>query len=500
MPKEALLCFARHCWPVLAGAFLSLSAWATPAAARDLSIVKPAVDCASLAETDVAAVGNPPARIVSAAVVNAPSGTPYCEVRGYVAPQVKFELRLPTQNWTQRLLYSGCGGFCGRVDFRIRAAEGCAAVENGELAVVASNLGHDTPDGNGDTVWAADNNQAKIDYGYRGVHVVAVTAKEIIQHFYGRAAAYAYFNGCSDGGREAMMEVQRYPLDFDGVVAGAAVIHNTVNNTVYHAWNTQHLERSDHSPIFSAANLTLLHQAALDACNGTPDGTKGSVIEDVAACRFDPAVASCARMQRDGCLSSEQLSAVRAIYAGPIDEAGRPLYFGMPIGSERAWSGPGLAVMARAFVRYMASNEVAPESSLNIRYDRASFDRYNLLGSIYNATDPNIAAFQGRGGKLIMWHGWADIAVPPMSTVEYYRAVKKHLGPAADNFLKVYMLPGVGHCGGGDGEDRINFLDPIMAWVEDGKAPDGMDATRKVFGRTISTRQIQPYRLPPGNP
>jgi len=212
------------------------------AGARDLAIVKPIIPCSSLAETDVTSAGEVPARIVTARLVTSSTDAPYCEVRGYVAPQVSFELRLPTQNWMQRLLFSGCGGFCGRVDFRLRAAEGCAAVENREFALVATDLGRSTPDGNGDGVWAAGSPESRADYGFRGVHVVAVAAKAIIARFYGQSPAYSYFDGCSDGGREALMEVQRYPSEFNGVVAGAAVINDTANNSIFHAWSAQHVQ------------------------------------------------------------------------------------------------------------------------------------------------------------------------------------------------------------------------------------------------------------------
>jgi len=492
MSKSTTDCHLLRAWALFLAVFCVLFVLPSPAAARDLPVVKPAVECVSLSETDIAAPGGPPARIVAAKVVTLPNAAPYCEVRGYVVPQVKFELRLPTQNWTQRLLYSGCGGFCGRVDFRIRAAEGCAAVDNSELAIVASDLGHDTPDGNGDAVWAAGNSQAKIDYGHRGVHVVTLTAKAIIQRFYGRAQTYAYFNGCSDGGREGMMEVQRYPEDFDGVAAGAAVIHDTENNSVYHGWIAQYLERADHKPMFASAHLTLLHQVALDACGQPKDG----IIVDPSACHVDPSSVACAKVQREGCLSDEQVAAARAIYAGPVDETGRSLYFGRPIGSELAWGSPGFADMARSFIRYLSADQVIPGTATMLRYDRAAFERYNSLAPIYNATDSDISAFRHRGGKLIMWHGWSDTAVPAMSTVEYAKAVRARFGRSTDDFYRVYMLPGVGHCGGGDGEDKINVLDPLMAWVEDGKAPAALTATRKVFGRVASTRAIQPYSSP----
>ncbi|MBC2653546.1 tannase/feruloyl esterase family alpha/beta hydrolase [Novosphingobium flavum] len=471
-----------------------LFALPTPAAARELPSVKPVMACGDLAEKDVFSA-EAPARIVSAKVVSAGSIAPYCEVRGYVAPQVKFELRLPTQNWRQRLLYSGCGGFCGRVDFRIRAAEGCAAIDNSEFAVVASDLGHDTPDGNGDTVWAAENRQGKIDYGYRGVHVVTVAAKAIIARFYGRPQTYAYFSGCSDGGREGLMEVQRYPADFDGVIAGAPVIHDTVNNTVFHAWSDRQMQAADGSALLTHAALEVLHKAALAACDTVGDGTADGIIGDPAACRFDPAVTVCAAGQSTACLTPAQAAAAVAIYRGPTDEKGRSLYFGRPVGSELSWDGLPYGAMANSFLRYMVSDTILPENA-RVLFDRASFDQYNALASIYNATSPDIDAFVAKGGRLIVWHGWADPGVPPMSTVDYVQRLRTRFGASAGTFLRLYMLPGVGHCAGGDGPDRINLVDAMMAWVEDGVAPAAVTAQTKVFGRTTAERTIRPYFQP----
>ena len=471
---------------------LSVGAAVGPAAARELPVVKPVIDCAALAETDIAPPGEAPARIVTAKMVAGGSVIPYCEVRGYVAPQVKFELRLPTQNWMQRLMFSGCGGFCGRIDFRVRAAEGCAAIDNGEFALVASDLGHDAPDGNGDGVWAASNPQGAIDYGHRGVHVVTVAAKAIIARFYGRPQSYSYFNGCSDGGREGMMEVQRYPDDFDGVVAGAAVINDTANNSIFHAWSTQHLRRADGTPLFSDQALAVLHAAVIAACDKLGDGVADGVIGDPAACRFDPATVACRGEASATCLSPEQVAAARAIYSGPLDPDGRPLYFGRPFGTELDWN-RDVSPFVRSFIRYMAAPDPQPYDLADVGYDAETVGRYNARAAIYNATDPDIRAFQRGGGKLIMWHGWSDSAVPPMSSVDYYRAVRKAVGSGINDFVRLYMLPGVGHCGGGDGPDKLNLVDAITAWVEDGKEPGAIQLDRKSFGRTLQSRPVYPY-------
>lgn len=461
-------------------------------AAKPLPVIKPVMACSALAERDVVVPGEAPARIVTAREV-ADQVTPYCEVRGYVAPQVKFELRLPMQNWMQRLMFSGCGGFCGRVQMRIRVAEGCAGIENGEFALVTSDLGHDTPDGNGDTVWAASNRQGQIDYGYRGVHVVSVTAKAIIAQFYGQHQRYAYFNGCSDGGREGMMAVQRYPTDFDGVIAGASVIHDTLNNSVYHGWSARHLRRANGDRMFSEEDLTVLHRAALAACDAVGDNVVDGVIGDPSACRFDPETAQCSAQKTSGCLTAEQIAAARALYSGPLDPAGKPLYFGRPIGSEKEWGGPDVLAYVRSFVTYMATDRPQQFNLATMGFDPAALRIYNANAKIYNATASDLSAFRASGGKLIMWHGWSDAAVPPMSTVDYYNRVRQTMGNGTDDFLRVYMLPGVAHCQGGDGPDKLNLVDAIISWVEDGAAPDAIVPMRKIYGRTVQTRPVYPY-------
>lgn len=476
------------CWACVA------TVAAMPAAARELPILKPVMECAGLAETDVDSAGEPPARIITARLITSTTAAPYCEVRGYVAPQVNFELRLPTENYMQRLLFSGCGGFCGRIDFRLRAVEGCAAVENSELAVVATDLGHNTPDGNADTVWAAGSSESRADYGFRGVHVVAVAAKTIIASFYGHAPVYSYFNGCSDGGREALMEVQRYPTDFNGVVAGAAVINDTANNTIFHAWSAQHLRRADGSPMFTAADLGVLHRAALEACDVVGDGLKDGVIGNPLACHFDPALIQCREASVKDCLSAEQVAAARALYTGPQDPSGHALYYGRPVGSELQWGGPDVAAYVRSFMSHMTTDTPPkPFDLASVTYDAQALARYNAQAQLFNALDTDIRSFEQAGGKLIMWHGWGDPGVPPMSSVDYYNSVRHTLGEGVTRFIRLYMLPGVGHCGGGDGPDKLNLMDPIMRWVEDGVAPEKIEVSRKSFGRVQQTRPIFPF-------
>lgn len=441
--------------------------------AADLSSVVPIKPCESL-NGKVIHAGDDPVRIQTAEVVGKDTLSAFCDVTGYVAPQVKFNLHLPIRNWHQRLLFTGCGGFCGVLNIRVKVAEGCAAVTDGEFATVSSSLGHDSGQNVGDAVWARNNPQGRLDWGRRGVHVVTLAAKAIISDFYGRTARYSYFNGCSDGGREAMMEVQTYPSDFNGVIAGAPVMNVTANNTIFHAWVAQHLLNPDGSGRLSKEKLNMVHEAALARCAGRGNTSK-EIIANPAACDFSPAELVCTETAQSQCLSLQEAKLVDALYAGPTDETGKPLYFGLPKGSELEWPAQARAsqYFAEGFATYLSDNPSGQPVEINqMGYLPADLARYNRFAEVLNATSTDIRAFQQAGGKLIMWHGWNDVGVPPGSTVSYMNSVRSRLGNAAtDQFTRLYMLPGVNHCGGGIGPDKMDLMSAIMHWVENGQAP-----------------------------
>jgi hypothetical protein len=333
------------------------------------------------------------------------------------------------------------------------------------------------------------------------VHVVTATAKAILERFYGQRQAYAYFDGCSDGGREGMMEAERFPADFNGIIAGASVVNETANNTIFHAWAAQHLTHADGSPVMSNAVITLLHRAATDACDTTGDGVKDELIGDPSKCRFDPGVLECrAGAAPDTCLTAEQVAAVRSVYSGPTDAKGQPLYFGYPIGSELSWirqAGGGSAPSngpSGGFVAFLASDPANPEANNQaVGFTPGALTRQNVFGADLNALNPDLRPFAKAGGKLIMWHGWADVAVPSMSSVTFYGEIKRVVGPAEiERFVRLYMLPGVYHCGGGLGPDKIDAMSAIVAWTEDGVAPGAITATKKDGDQVIS-HVIQPY-------
>nr|WP_253201306.1 tannase/feruloyl esterase family alpha/beta hydrolase [Sphingomonas quercus] len=465
-----------------------------PAEARSLPVVAPRMACADLARM-VLADPAAPGRVETATVVGDKGAAPYCEVKGYVAPQVRFELHLPMRSWTQRLMFLGCGGFCGVVRLGPpRAAEGCRPLDAGEFALVTSDLGH-VAGGIMDAVWAADR-QAREDFGHRGVHVVTLAAKEIVRRFYGEPPAYAYFNGCSDGGREGVMAAARYPADFDAVIAGAPVVNLIANHTLFHAWALQHLRRPDGSFVFNDAALGQLHQAALDACDTDGGDPRDGVIPDPSRCAFDPGRLACGAAP---CLSAEQVAVARAIYGGARDERGRPLYFGYPVGTELGWNRQAASVArwgAGSSAGYLASDPPDPNAELaTLRFTAAAVRKLYAHADSFNITDPDLAAFQRRGGKLILWQGWADFNVASMSGVTLWKAIRARSGAGADGFVRLYMLPGVAHCGGGDGPDRTDLMSAIIAWREDGQPPRSITASRRgADGSLLATRTVEPYR------
>src|SRR3954452_12310983 len=287
----------------------------TSAGLADLPAVKPGMDCAAITSLDLSRVTDAPVTITSATVSSQGAPTPYCAVRGTIAPADTIVMRLPLDGWTQRYVQTGCGGLCGSANINYGQADGCPIVADGSVASATTDMGHQGLD---DGSWAAGNPQAQIDFAYRGVHVTAQVAKAIIARFYGRRAAYSYFTGCSDGGREALMEAQRYPGDFDGIAAGAPASNMAVQNTYHHAWNVLANLDSGGRFILLADTLPLIHAAVLKACDGS-DGLKDGLIDDPRACRFDP------RSLIGNGLTAAEATVVQKLHDGATDKYGHRL-------------------------------------------------------------------------------------------------------------------------------------------------------------------------------
>ncbi|ATN32812.1 hypothetical protein ACO34A_03215 [Rhizobium sp. ACO-34A] len=473
----------------------------------DPSVVTPVMECGKLLFADFSDVPEAPTRITSAETVPASGSTrSYCKITGYVAPQVGFELRLPVETWTQRLVFTGCGGLCGIIDMNVQQAIGCTPIENQTVALAASNLGH-TGWNPGDGIWANGDPAARVDFGYRGVHAVTLATKAIIAAYYGQAPKYSFFVGCSDGGREALMEAQRFPDDFDGIVAGAPAYNVSLLNVFHHVWNVRANTDPDGKAVLISSRIPILHEAVLKACDAI-DGLKDGVIDDPAQCEFDVGTITC----KDGtdtskCLTSAEADAVRKIYAGPTDDRGRRLTVSGPApGSEIGWPGvitaddpdmpPFNRLIATGFAKNIAWWDAPPTSFelADITFNESTLKGLEPVMSVLEAVNPDLHPFADSNGKLILWHGAADPHFPAANTLAYRDAVLETVGEKrADDFLRTFIIPGAGHCGDGAVLSRTDVVSAIMNWVEGGDAPQSLLVKRIEGEKTVSTRPVYPY-------
>jgi tannase/feruloyl esterase len=482
--------------------------------AVELGVLTPKLDCTSLTapalaedlSTDVGAGTG----ITAATLTTAAPGYPVCDVKGVIAPQVQFEVQLPTRTYRQRYLQAGCGGLCGTLAINVQAAAGCVPVNDGTFATASDNQGH-VGGGSADGNFGVDP-QARTDFAARADHLTAVAAKSLITAFYGQRPRFAYFDGCSQGGHEGLTEAQRFPTDFDGILAGAPASITTELNTFNQPWLARvNFDAAGHQ-ILPATKLGPLHDAVLARCDGL-DGLADGQLDDPRACDFDPASLACPGGDSPTCLTPAQVTVVREIYSGGVTSRGEHLYpGGQPFGSELAWAGwfipndpagsPDSTIAWRignGWYKYLAYRHNPPVSSDldDIAFDRPTFDRVHELAGFYDATDPDLTEFRDAGGKLILWHGWADQAIPATGTVAYYQAVRDRMGglAATQRFARMFMFPGVFHCGGGTAPNSFDLLTPLMNWVEDRAAPARVVATETSGGSVVRTRPVFPYPL-----
>ncbi|KAF5997074.1 tannase/feruloyl esterase family alpha/beta hydrolase [Streptomyces sp. WAC00263] len=472
--------------------------------------IAPAMSCAGLTSLDLAAaVPGVPFEVTSAAELAAGSNTlgnwAACDVKGVIAPQIHFEIKLPETGWQANYLQVGCGGLCGNVNVgNAPASAGCVPLTSGAFAVASSDEGHYQGGG----LFSTDPT-LRADFGYKSDHQLAQAAKAVIERYYGQAADHAYFDGCSQGGHQALTEAQRYPTDFDGIIAGAPANNFTALNTFSHAWTAQSVYLGGGPATITNADLADLHAAVLKGCGAPADG----IIADPLSCTWDPAAIRCKAGQTstsaDYCLTADQVTTLRRIYAGPTDENGKLLYPGYQLrGSELNWAGiitPATATGASgdiSFVRETLRYQIFDSPRPTLTYKDAKFTAayYKKVMApnegMYDATDPDLKAFKAAGGRLILWHGLGDQHIPAVGTMAYYKAVEKVMGGSAatESFARLFLLPGVAHCGGGQGPDTFDALTAMTDWVTKGEAPSSL-TTRSVNsgGSTTATRPVYPF-------
>jgi Tannase and feruloyl esterase len=491
-------------------------ALAAPAPVR--AHIAPVLQCADLVQAgppgrpgvrDFQTIPGAPTRIAVATPVAAAGTTPaYCRVQGYVAGQIHFELKLPTSTYQGRYLQSGCGGYCGAI--QSPGFPACDAQFGGDFALAATDDGH-TSAGAFDALWGATDEQLHLDFGFRAVHVVAVAAKAIIAAYYGAPPRDSYFEGCSDGGREGLMEAQRFPHDFAGIIAGAPANYMAFLASEATAWVARVNTDAQGRQILTAAKTPALHAAVVAACDRV-DGLVDGQIDDPRACRFDPASIACpAGADRPDCLTPVQVRTVRKLYAPPTDSRGRLLYpGGEELGSEASWAGPlpwltpppGVpafgAVAADNYLRYLAFRAGRPGVPLaDWQFTARDFDRLRPESRVIDSTDTDLRAFRAAGGKLILYHGWSDTLIPPRGTLAYYQGVRDRMGglAATQQFARLFMFPDVFHCaGGGPSPDTSDLVRQLVDWSERGIAPGRTIASQTdQTGKVIRTRPVFAY-------
>ena len=441
----------------------------------------------------------------------------FCRVAGVAKPtsdsDIRFEVWLPLAGWNGKYEQVGNGGFAGTIPFSAMAASllsgyATAGTDDGHVAAR-------------DAKWAIGHPEKVKDFGYRAVHETSVQAKALIAAFYGKAAAHVYFVGCSEGGREGLTEAQRYPDDFQGIIAGSPAINwNHLN--ARGLWDELALTETPESYI-PPAKLPILQNAAIAACDST-DGDKDGSIENPSLCHFDPATVQCKGDDTSGCLTAAQVAAAKKIYApltnprtGALIEAGFspggeavPANWAVWItGGSAAQQGVGKLFANQFFADMVFENPQWNPKSFNFDSDMKLTD--DKFGDILNSMDTNLRAFKAHGGKLIQYHGWSDAAIPPLGSVEYFESVQKTMGNTK-SFYRLFMVPTMSHCAGGPGATMFGNAggfaapsedadhDVVMAlarWVEDGKAPDRIIASGYVDGNPAKgiamTHPLCPY-------
>ena len=436
------------------------AAWALCAAAPAL-----AAPCESLAGFKMPQVA------ITSAVADS-----VCRVAATLTPtsdsDIKIQVWMPVSGWNGKYQAVGNGGWSGSINTRAMAA----AVQRG-YAASSTDTGHS----GGSASFAFGHPEKLIDYAYRSEHLMAVTAKAVIAAFYGKGPRLSYWNGCSAGGKQALKEAQMYPDDFDGIVAGAPAA-NWTGRAGQSMWVALAVHKDEASYI-PPAKYAAIHAAVLKACDSL-DGVEDGVLENPRLCKFDPEALLCKSGDGPDCLTAAQVEAARKIYS----RSSR--YAGLERGSELGWgtwAGPRPFQIGVDYFRYIV-HEDPNWDFRGMDFERDTARAEKLDSRRINATDPNLKPFFARGGKLIQYHGWNDPQIAPGNSVDYFESVAR-----APESYRLFMVPGMAHCGGGEGTSTFDMLAALEQWVEEKKAPERVIASRVRAGKAERTRPLCPY-------
>ena len=412
----------------------------------------------------------------------------FCRVAATLKPtsdsDIRIEVWLPASGWNGKYEAVGGGGWAGVISYpamgeAIRAGYASSSTDTGHVGATGS--------------FALDHPEKVVDYAYRSEHEMTVKAKAIIAAFYGKPPHFSYWNGCSTGGKQGLTEAQRYPKDYNGIIAGAPanyMIHLHVRQVAI--WQFAH--RSPDAMI-PPAKYPMIHAAVMKECDAL-DGLKDGLIENPRACHFDPKTIECKDGDEPSCLTSPEVATARAIYAPTrIPSTGQIVFPGLEPGSEPAWGlliGGKEALVAPDTFKYIVFKDPNWNASkLNLDKDVALADKVD--GGLNNAINPNLNPFFSQGGKLIIYHGWSDQLISPGNSIDYYDSVLKTVGAPAKQDMRLFMVPGMQHCRGGEGPNVFDMMPAISQWTEGGKPPAEVIAAHKTKGTVDRTRPLCPY-------
>ncbi len=464
--------------------------WPAAAAMPCESLSSLALPEATITAAQSVAAGDftPPGGSAARPIHNLPA---FCRVAATLTPSkdsdIKIEVWMPVAGWNGKLQAVGNGGWSGAINYGGLAN----AVVHG-YASASTDTGH-----SGDRAqFALGHPEKLIDFGYRSEHEMTVKAKGLIAAFYGSGPRLSYWNGCSSGGKQGLKEAQKYPEDYNGIIAGApannwvALLSSDMRNSV--------ALLKDPASRMTAGKLAAVHKAAVAACDAV-DGLTDGIIGDPTKCHFDPSILLCQGAETESCLTAAQVAAVKQIYSpltNPRTHA--EIYPGLEPGSEPGWvafAGPEPFPISTDYFRYVVHQnpdwdfrtfDASQDVALAAKLDR---------GDVLKAVDPDLRKFVSHGGKLILYHGWSDNLIAPLNSVHYFESVEAKLGglEKTGESVRLFMAPGMSHCGGGDGPNSFDMLTPMEQWVEQGKAPESVVATHRTGGRVDRTRPWCPY-------
>jgi feruloyl esterase len=416
----------------------------------------------------------------------------FCRVAGVIDPEIRFEVWMPaSSNWNGKFNGIGNGGLAGFINY---SGMNSALARN--YATASTDTGHQG--GNGS--WALGRPELLVDFASRGIHAMTLDAKMIVQAYYGLAPQYSYFTGCSGGGGQGLSEAQRYPSDYNGIVSGAPANYPTRMwpGELWPAWFTH----KDPANLIPPDKLPMIQASAIRACD-SDDGVKDGIIRDPRTCQFDPMSIQCRDGDAPDCLTAGQVASVKAIYGGLKDPTtGSQFWPGFEPGGEAGWDshiggafGTPLAYFKYFYLGNPAwdwhSFDMTDSGNMQLMYDADV-----KMRPVLNSTDPDISSFKRTGGKLILYHGWSDSFIAPRNSIAYYESVSTLQGgeKPANDFFRLFMVPGMMHCGGGNGPNTFDTLKALENWVEKGQPPDSIIASHAgQDGKTDRTRPLCAY-------